>query len=124
MTTVATTAPEIKQTLSKIIDDAPNTIRAYVAKEALNHHSDDPAQFFADLSYHGCQSGMVGSMIYYRDTHAFFDRHYDEIEELREGYEDSVGGPLHIQGDLKNWLAWFAFEEVVYRLAGDLGLEL
>jgi len=26
---------------------------------------------------------MVSSMIRYKDTHEFYDKHYDEIEELR-----------------------------------------
>ena len=62
-------------------------------------------------------------MVYYSDTHAFFDKHYDEIEELRDDWEDSVGQPLAIKGDLKNFLAWFAFEEVAYQMAEELGFE-
>ena len=61
-------------------------------------------------------------MIYYADTHAFFDAHYEEIDELRQDWADSVGEPLRIDGDLKNYLTWFAFEEVSYRLAGEFGL--
>lgn len=61
-------------------------------------------------------------MIYYRDTQAFFDDHYEEIEDLREQYEENVGEPLSISGDLKNFLAWFAFEDVAYRLAEEMGL--
>ena len=60
-------------------------------------------------------------MIYYADTHAYFDAYYDEIEELRQDWADNVGEPLRIDGDLKNGLAWFAFEEVAYRLAGSWG---
>ncbi|MGB1216038.1 MAG: DUF7222 domain-containing protein [Pikeienuella sp.] len=62
-------------------------------------------------------------MVYYSDTHAFFDKHYDEIEELRDDWEDSVGQPLAIKDDLKNFLAWFAFEEVAYQMAEELGFE-
>ena len=61
-------------------------------------------------------------MIYFHDTAAFFEKHYGEIEELRQDWADSVGEPLRIDGDLKNSLTWFAFEEVAYRLAGELGL--
>ena len=80
---------------------------------------------FTDLLHSGCQSGVINSLIYYADTHAFFDHHYDEIEELREDWEDQTGQPLEIRGDLKNWLAWFAFEETAWRMVqDDLGLEL
>ena len=65
---------------------------------------------------------MVSSLIYYTDTHAFFDKHYDEIEEMREEFEDGTGQPLTIKGDLKNFLVWFAFEEVAYRIAVELEL--
>lgn len=125
MTTIAATTSEITQTLRRIVEKEPNTIRAFVAQEALDYHNDNPAQMFADLSQCGCQCGTIGSLIYYVDTHAFFDRFYDEIEELREQYEDDMGEPLRIKGDLKNWFAWFAFEETAYRMANDdLGLEL
>lgn len=125
MTAIATTTPEITQTLRRIVEDESDTIRAFVAQEALDYHDDNPAQMFADLQRGGCISGMIGSLIYYHDTHAFFDRFYDEIEEMREQYEDDLGEPLRIKGDLKNWLAWFAFEETAYRIANDdLGLEL
>jgi len=31
---------------------------------------------------------MVSSMIYYKDTHEFFDKHYEEIQEIRDELED------------------------------------
>ena len=89
-----------------------------MAREALDH--DEPLSFFQELLEHGCVSGMVNSLIYYRDTHAFFDQHYEEIEALREEFEHDQGVSLDISGDLKNALAWFAFELVAYRLANDL----
>lgn len=60
--------------------------------------------------------------MWYTDTHAFFDEHYAEIEGLREQYEDNIGEALRINGDLKNFLAWFAFEETAYRMAEEMGL--
>ena len=86
-----------------------------VAEEAL--HYENPCEFFQDLAENGCVSGMVGSLIYCTDTAAFFDAHYDEIETLRLEIEDETGVPLQIHGDLKNFLSWFAFEEVAYRIA-------
>jgi len=61
-------------------------------------------------------------LIYYADTHAFFDRHYEEIEELRIEWEASIGAPLSIQDDLRNFLAWFAFETVADEIAQELGI--
>jgi len=31
---------------------------------------------------------MVGSLIYYTDTHRFFDNHYYEIMDIMKGLED------------------------------------
>lgn len=91
-----------------------------MAQEALE--SEDYECFFSDLSRFGCVSGMVGFLCWYTDTHAFFERHYDEIEELREEMEDQ-GIPISLGGrDLKNTLAWFGFEEVAYRMMEEMGL--
>ena len=104
----------MKDLLKQICKDNPESIKAAVAQEALER--DDSQSFFDDLQQHGCISGTVTSLIYYTDTHAFYDKHYEEIEELRSEYEDSTGEPLQIKGDLKNYLAWFAFEQVAYQL--------
>ena len=97
---------------------------AHVALEQINNYS-EPMSWFKDLLQHGCIGGMIPSLIYYADTHEFFDRHYDEIEQLRKEYEDSTGLPLQIQADLKNFLAWFAFEEVAFQIAThDLEFDL
>jgi len=67
---------------------------------------------------------MVSGLIYYSETHAFFDQHYEEIEDLRIATEEEIGEPLKIKGDLKNFLAWFAFEETAYQLAQELDLDI
>jgi hypothetical protein len=125
MTTIATTTPEITQTLRRIAEDEPNTIRAFVAQEALDYHNGNPAQMFIDLQRGGCQAGTISSLIWYTDTHAFFDLYYGEIDELREQIEEDTCEPLQIQGDLKTFFTYVAFEEIAYRMASDdLGLEL
>lgn len=111
----------LRNKLQAIINQEPCSIRAEVAREALDYES--IASFFQDLQRSGCQSGFIGPLIYYRDTHAFYDRHYDEIEELRCELEDSLSQPLQIKGDLKNWFAWFGFEETAYRMMEEIGLE-
>lgn len=112
----------LKSALQEIIQSKPNSLKATVANEGLDH--EDIACFFSDLLQHGCISGMVGSLIYYTDTHKFFDTHYDEIEALRSEYQDNIGEPLEIKNNLKNFLAWFAFEETAYQMALELGLEV
>ena len=111
----------LKKQLEHITRTYPNSLRAEVAIEALDY-GDDIENFFTDLLIHGCQSGMVSKLVYYSDTHKFYDSHYDEIETLREELEDSLGEPLHPKGDLKNWFAWMAFEETARTIAEEAGL--
>ena len=115
---------DIRQTLLTICSDRPNTISAFVAQEATEHN--DPASYLSDIVCYGCISGIsgiVGPLIYYRDTHAFFDKHYDEIEDLRQDWEDEIGQPITIDGDLKNTLVWFAVEQVAYAVMTEIGAE-
>lgn len=67
---------------------------------------------------------MVSSLVWYSDTHKFFDTHYYEIMEIVEDLADS-GFKIEVTGgDLKNKLAWLAFEEVAWKIANnDLGLD-
>jgi hypothetical protein len=64
---------------------------------------------------------MVTSLIYYKDTHEFYNKHYNEIEELRmelvdQGIELNI--PTH--NDLKNFFAWLSFEERARELYDEL----
>ncbi len=104
--------------LKDLIAGEPNSIKASVAKEALDYHN--ISDFFTDILQHGCKSGMIGSLIYYSDTHSFFDKHYDLIEEIRDEVQNNLGEPLKVDGDLKNCLAWFAFEETAYQMALEM----
>ncbi len=109
----------MKKYLNHILASDPklSTIRAFIAREALN--ADDPTAFFKDLADHGCISGMVSGLIYYTDTHQFYDYYYYEIEKIRESYEEDFGTPSQINGDLKNSFAWFAFEHVAYVIVSE-----
>ena len=115
---------EIKEKLEDIASG--NDIKAEVAQEILDSIDEDYSieGWFEDLFQGGCASGFIGSLIYYSDTNAFFDKHYDEIDELRNDWEESIGEPLKIEGDLKNGLAWFSFEEVARQLANELDINI
>ena len=97
-------------------------------EEWLNqdHGYDDGAEgMYRDLSYGGCESGMVGHLIYYGDTVDFYDKHQQEIDTMLAELCDDMGAtPAGIFGDKwdasdplarevynKNLLAWFGFEE-------------
>ena len=79
-----------------------------------------------EVLQHGCISGIVGSLIYYYQTEAFFDRHKNAINELaHELSEDIYGNPFEIYHNLnggcsKNNMAWFGFEEMTRIIASEL----
>lgn len=106
--------------LKNIIQKQPASLKAFVAQEALEQES--ICNFFNDLSNHGCISGMISSLIYYRQTHQFFDIYYEQIEELRLSYEAETGCQISLGHDLKNTLAWFAFEQTAHHLGNELNI--
>jgi len=106
--------------LSNIIKTNPNSLKAAVAKEALNYHGIEA--FFNDILQYGCKSGLVTGLIYDHNIHYFFDRYYRAIEQIRLDIETNLGESLTIPGDLKSTLAWTAFEEIAFRMAMEMGL--
>ena len=74
---------------------------------------------FSHLLHYGSSNGSIARLIYYKDTHAFFDTHYDEIEELRNEHE-TFDEPIIIKGDLKDYMARFGYETVARKLADTL----
>ena len=67
---------------------------------------------FGDLFTYGCISWFISDLIYYEDTHKFYDDHYDDIEDLRTELEYDTWQILEIKWDLKNYLSWLSFEMV------------
>lgn len=60
---------------------------------------------------------MINRLIYYQDTHQFYDEHYAEIEDIRHQIAE-IGITLDWpDGDLKNHLAWLAYEEAARHIA-------
>ena len=93
---------------------------------------------FKDLFYGGCASGMVGHLIYCKDTLAFYRKHRAEIDAMLKEFCDDCGtDPAGLFGDKwdkedffardtnnQNLLAWFGFEEAARNLANRAGLEV
>jgi hypothetical protein len=53
-------------------NDLKDYVISYILKDYKN--DDDIKCFFSDLMQAGCQSGMIGTLIYYKDTKAFFNK--------------------------------------------------
>lgn len=75
----------------------------------------------------GLSGGIVSRLIYYEDTTAFYQQYKHEINQLLyEKVESSLyeifdrqwdkSDPLALNLNNQNLLAWFAYEEIAYRL--------
>lgn len=96
-------------------------------------YADGAAGAYRDLEYGGCQSGVVGHLVYYHDTVAFYERHKTEINVMLYEMLFSTGlsvselfgdkwdaaDPLALETPNQNLLAWFGFEEAARRLMED-----
>ena len=109
--------PAFIQKLQEILEEPHDSLEKAVALEAYDPESDENTiNFFKDLLQYGCICGMVPSLIYYHDTEALFDIHYQDIIWLKTEWEESTGTSMQISHQVKNHLAWFAFEETARRL--------
>ena len=98
---------------------------------------DGYTECLANLAQHGCQSGMVSDLIYYRDTTAFYLKHQKEIDALVYNWIAEMGGsmadllrgwdpadPFARETTNQNILAWFGFEESARNLASAAGIDI
>ena len=94
----------------------------------------DKKYIFTDVLYHGCQSGIVGELIYYTDTVKFYKQYRQKINTLL--YDTMNGTGLYAPGELfgdkwdkedpfaqdvynQNLLAWFGFEETLRNIGSN-----
>lgn len=97
----------------KSIKPEPNTITAQILEDA-----DDNISYIKDAATHGCVGGNCRNLIYYEDTHKFYNKHADEIDEILQEYKEQTGEHYNIlenmerlgQTDIRNFLAWLGYE--------------
>ena len=83
----------------------------------------------SEILTYGCESGIVGELMYYNQTEKFFNRHKDEINEMAHELSDDIyGNPYEIYhnfqyGCSKNTMAWWAFEEMTKIIAEEMEIE-
>ena len=115
----------MKKKLEEIKAEA-DTIKSIVLADANGEQS-----YIEDVANHGCGGGTCTGLIYYADTHAFYNRHAEEIDDMLNELEEQTGEPYDITGnmkrlnqrDLRNFLAWLAYEvraqEILRELEGE-----
>lgn len=91
-------------------------------KDMANHIEGykTPLGFFQDLQ-HGCQSGMIGMLIYNSDCKRLYIEHIDDMEEYVEeifeeyGYVKNKDHTPHY-----TWVCWMCYEELAFSIARTL----
>lgn len=71
-----------------------------VCNYVISHWSDydDKKHIFTDVLNYGCQSGVVGELIYYTDTVRFYKQYRQEINNLL--YDTMSGTGLYAPSEL------------------------
>lgn len=106
---------------------------------SLGYDNYDLLSHIQDILKHGCQSGIVNSLIYYTDTIAFYKKHKKDIMlMLQEAMQNQgVPSPSEVFGrkfdsedyfieetQNQNLMAWFGYEETVYHICNELDIEI
>lgn len=82
---------------------------------------DYPLGFFEDLQKGGCQSGMVGFLIYNSDCKRIYIEHIDDMEEWKNLMEDEMGA-IQNEQHLPHYtfMCWLCYEELAFSIARAL----
>lgn len=119
--------------IKKLKRNSASLLYKRVCNYIIDRWSDysDKKNIFTDVLYHGCQSGIVGELIYYTDTVRFYKQYRNEINELLYDTMNSTGlySPSDLFGEKwdmedplaqndfnQNLLAWFGFEETLRKI--------
>ena len=97
-------------------------------REQLLADAEGSDTYIKDVAERGCIGGNCNNLIYYNDTRAFYAKHADEIDEILGDIEEQMGEPYNIgenmkrlgQSDLRNFLAWMAYEVRAQEIMSEL----
>jgi hypothetical protein len=112
-----------------VIPDDASDLQKEVAEICNSHaeeYDDGINGFIKDLHYGGCQSGLVGELVYSHDCREFFSRHMQDVFELYQDLAEELGQapmPRDNQNLSADWFAWLAFEETAFSMAREQGYD-
>lgn len=77
--------------------------------------------FFNDLAYGGCRSGMIGEFIWAEEIKEFYVKHIDDLEVYKRDLEEELGEPI-MDKDLSHpeLVTWLVVEDVAHRVSDEL----
>ena len=73
-----------KQSLKKFKNESDNALTKYVCRYIINHceKGEKVSDFVENILNCGCESGIVGELVYYHDTLKFYKKFQHEIIDL------------------------------------------
>lgn len=82
---------------------------------------DHPIGFFNDLQRGGCQSGMIGMLIYNSDCKRIYIEHIDDMEEYVEQIYEEIGY-IKNENHIPHYtlISWVCYEEFAYQIGRAL----
>lgn len=102
-------------------DFAEEFIDSYVGEMLQYPTAED---FFVDLQHGGCQSGMIGGLIYYDDIRKIYVKNMDSIDAYIAELESEFGENYTFFGTSKqprfNYAVWATYEEFANRIYNAL----
>ena len=127
-----------KQKIKDFKKQSGSALTKYVCTYIINHceKGENVSDFIENILKCGCESGIVGELIYYSDTLKFYKRFQHEIVDLLNNLLYGCGcstaelfgdkwdktDPLALEEDNQNLLAWFGFEETLRNIASNFNI--
>ena len=112
----------MKNLLNSIVENTmEGTLKHDVVEMILDQidNYEDISSYMNQIIDYGCQTGIVTSLITYKDTEDFFDRHSNEIFDLMNEKRDDGWDLNNIEFN-KNNLAWWSFEVMTSNILYEL----
>ena len=112
----------IKVMLNEMKVNTISDLEIEVINSILNVSDDNEElkEYMENVMYHGCQSGIVGDLIYTYQCNDFFKKHFEEIFDLYNDLKEELNLELQITA---TDLSWFSYEVIVNNIYNELGLE-
>ena len=98
-------------------------IKLFILNDLLNFDSDEAIKdYISDVLQYGCQSGIVTSLIYTKDTKNFVKTYLNECLEILDNVIQEIGKPSFTIDS--NSIAWLSYEETLKNLVMELDLDI
>ena len=108
---------ERKQEFSSLFGEQwKKDLAEMIAQDSADY--ENPKEYLEDVMHYGCVSGCANSVIYDKDTKAFYVKYIEEIDLFISQYEDEIGERITLDNPRSNYAVWFCYEtiaDIIYR---------